>query len=201
MKFGVNYVFLSSMGIGHQAPRVYNFSHLLRLSMILFETPRLLIRQLNPGDIDPMFTIFGNPVVTKWMGDGTALSRELCEKWIDVSLRNYETKGFGASAIVEKESGVFIGCAGIVYDAERQEPEIIYAFHPDYWGKGYASELVPHMLRYGFDQCHLPYILATIDSENKTSQKIIERAGMKLISTEVEPDGQNTLLYRIDSNP
>ena len=169
--------------------------------MDLFETPRLLVRQLETSDIDAMFAIFGNPTVTKWMDDGSPLTRELCEKWISVSQHNYETKGFGASAVLEKETGHFIGCSGIVYAIDRQEPEIIYAFETRSWGKGFASELVPAMLRYGLEQCHLPYILATIDAENKASQRIVTKAGMQQIAEEPEPDGHLTLVFRIDGIP
>jgi RimJ/RimL family protein N-acetyltransferase len=167
--------------------------------MKFFETPRLLVRQLAPSDVESMFGIFGDPIVTQWMDDGTPLMHERCEMWIEVSMRNYETKGFGASAVIEKETGTFIGCGGIVYAPDRQEPEIIYAFQPASWGKGYASELVPALLKYGFDQCGLPYILATIDSENKISQKIVEKAGLKLIAKENETDGQVTFVYSIEN--
>ncbi|MBL8062012.1 MAG: GNAT family N-acetyltransferase [Anaerolineales bacterium] len=166
--------------------------------MTLFETSHLHIRHLKPEDTDSMYAIFSLPEVTRWMGNGETLSRDLCEKWIQVSLRNYETKGFGASAVIEKESGRFIGCSGIVYDAERNEPEIIYAFHPNAWGKGYASELVPAMLDYGLNQCGLSYILATIAADNKASAHVVEKAGMKFIREESNPDGHMTLVYQID---
>ena len=168
--------------------------------MKLFETDRLFIRHLEINDVDPMFDIFSLPEVTKWMGDGSPLNRELCEKWIEVSQKNYATKGFGASAVIEKDMGHFIGCSGIVYDSERQEPEIIYAFHPTSWGKGYASELVPAMLNYGLTQCGLTYILATIAEPNKTSAHVVEKAGMKLIAKEPDTDGHTTLVYRIEKD-
>lgn len=166
--------------------------------MTLFETQRLLIRHLELTDTDSMFAIFSLPEVTNWMGDGSPLTRELCGKWIEVSQKNYVTKGFGASAVIEKSTGEFIGCSGIVYDSERQEPEIIYAFQPNTWGKGYASELVPAMLNYGLTQCGLTYILATIAEPNKASAHVVEKAGMKFIREEPDPDGHATLVYRIE---
>ena len=166
--------------------------------MHLFETHRLLIRQLDRNDTDAMYCIFKDPDVTKWMGDGSTLTRELCKKWIEISINNYETKGVGASAIIEKDSGDFIGCGGIVYDAERSEPEIIYAFRPDAWGKGYASEFVPGMLAYGMVQLRFPYIQATISAENMVSQRIAEKAGMQLIAKETESDESVTLVYQIN---
>ena len=166
--------------------------------MDLFETQRLLIRHLELTDVDAMFGIFSLPEVTKWMGDGEPLSQELCAKWIEVSQKNYATKGFGASAVIEKTSGEFIGCSGIVYDSERQEPEIIYAFHPSAWRKGYASELVPAMLDHGLTECGLTYILATIAEANKASAHVVEKAGMKFVTEEPNPDGHITLVYRIE---
>ena len=166
--------------------------------MDLFETQRLLIRHLEMTDVDAMFRIFSLPEVTKWMGDGEPLSQELCGKWIEISQKNYTTKGFGASAVIEKASGEFIGCSGIVYDSERQEPEIIYAFRPSAWGKGYASELVPAMLKYGLTECGLTYILATIAEANKASAHIVEKAGMQFVAEEPNPDGHITLVYRIE---
>ena len=166
--------------------------------MKLFETARLLVRQLETNDVDSMFGIFSLPDVTRWMGDGEPLTKELCEKWINISIRNYETKGVGASAVIEKASGDFIGCGGIVYDSERQEPEIIYAFHPSAWGKGYASELVPAMLNYGLTECGLTYILATIAEANKASAHVVEKAGMQFVTEEPNPDGHITLVYRIN---
>lgn len=166
--------------------------------MTLFETQRLLIRHLELTDTDSMFAIFSLPEVTKWMGDGSPLTRELCEKWIEVSQKNYAAKGFGASAVIEKSTHEFIGCSGIVYDSERQEPEIIYAFQPNAWGKGYASELVPAMLNYGLTECGLTYILATIAEANKASAHVVEKAGMHFVIEEPNPDGHITLVYRIN---
>ena len=166
--------------------------------MIRFETSRLQVRYLISDDLDAMFAVFSNPDVTKWMGDGSPLSRENCERWITVSHNNYANRGFGALAVIEKSTNAFIGVSGIVYDPERGEPEIIYAFDPGCWGKGYASELVPAMLAYGLDYCGLTYILATIAPENLASRKIVEKAGMNLEGEETDTDGLGTLIYRIE---
>ncbi|HNB36269.1 MAG TPA: GNAT family N-acetyltransferase [Anaerolineales bacterium] len=168
---------------------------------VFFETSRLSIRSLTLDDAESLFAIFRLPEVTRWMGDGQPLSYDLCKKWIEISIRNYGTKGFGASALIEKSTGAFIGCGGIVYDAERGEPEVIYAFHPNAWGKGYASELVPALLEYGFKQCGLPYLLATIAAENRASAHVAEKAGMEFVREEHDPDGHITLVYKTDNSP
>ncbi len=164
--------------------------------MILFETPRLIVRQLQPGNEDDMYAIYGNPAVVRWVDDGEPLSHELCAKWVEVSMNNYATKGFGASAVIERATGLFIGCCGIVYAPDRTEPEIIYAFRQTHWGQGFASEVVPAMLQYGFRQCGLHEIYATIVPDNHASARVLVKAGMSWLRDEMEPDGSITAFYR-----
>jgi ribosomal-protein-alanine N-acetyltransferase len=164
--------------------------------MILIETPRLLVRQLQPGDAAPLFAIFGRPEVTRWMGDGSPLTYAQCEQWIAVSIRNYATKGFGASAVVARASGQLAGICGIVYGPGRNEPEIIYGFDQPWWGSGVASEVVPPMLRYGVERCGLPRVMATIAPENLASRRVAEKAGMRFDREEIDPDdGLPMLVY------
>lgn len=163
--------------------------------MILFETPRLTVRQLQAEDVDAMFAVYGDPEVVRWVDDGQPLSRDLCAKWIKVSCNNYMTKGFGASAVIERVSGTFIGCCGIVYAPSSVNPEIIYAFRPAYWGQGFASEVVPAMLAYGFDTCHLPEIYATIFPENLASARVLIKAGMSWLRDDLNEDGTTTAVY------
>ena len=166
--------------------------------MTLFETSRMLVRHMETEDEASLFELFGNPAVTKFMGDGKPLTRELCAKWIAVSQENYKAKGYGASAVLEKQSGNFVGLCGIIYDKERNEPEIIYAFDPKAWGSGYATELVPAMLDYGIESCRLKYVLATIDLKNLASWKVAKLSGMRCISIEVQPDGSRTLVFKYE---
>ena len=156
--------------------------------MILFETPRLLVRHLQLNDLDAMHAIFSDPIVTRWAGDGSPLSREQCEQWIAISQRNYATRGFGASAVIERAGGAMIGVCGIVCAPGSTVPEIIYMFGQPWWGRGYAGEVVPPMLRYGTGQCGLPRVMATIAPENAASQRVATRAGMRYDGEVIDPD-------------
>jgi ribosomal-protein-alanine N-acetyltransferase len=162
------------------------------------ETPRLFVRHFLLEDSAELFRLHSNPKVAQWMGDGQPLTYEQCVKWIEVSLCNYQTKGFGASAVVEKSTNEFVGCCGIVYDPERTNPaipEIIYSFEPHWWGQGLASELVPALLDYGLTQCGLAQIFATIYPENLASQRVLEKAGMIFERKETDPNGVFSLVY------
>jgi [ribosomal protein S5]-alanine N-acetyltransferase len=166
--------------------------------VILFETPRLQVRHFRESDAPALFAVCSDPVVMRWVGDGRPLSLEQCENWIKVSLRNYETKGFGASAVIVKETQEFAGYCGIVYGPGETEPEIIYGFAQRFWGQGMAGELVAPMLEYGFKHCGLARIMATIAHENLASRRIVEKAGMRLDHEHAEEDGSITLCYYLE---
>jgi ribosomal-protein-alanine N-acetyltransferase len=54
-----------------------------------------------------------------------------------------------------------------------------YALHPDYWGKGYATEAAQAIVNFGFKHLKMHRIWATCDVKNKASEKILKKCGMK----------------------
>lgn len=167
--------------------------------MNIIETERLIVRHLETNDLDAFFAICGDADVARYMDEGKPLSREMTQKWIEVSQNNYRTKGYGCSAVIEKTTGEFIGFCGLVHtpDVEGQI-EIIYAFTPSRWGKGYATEVVKTMLEYGRNTLKLPRIVATIHPQNIPSQQVAEKAGMAYEKDSVDEDGIPTRFYVLE---
>ena len=166
--------------------------------MPILETERLILRELTPDDIDALHAITSDPQVVRYVGDGTPLPRELADKWIAVSQNNYRTKGYGASAVMLKASGAFIGYAGIIHAPEHDhQPELIYGFTPAYWGQGFATELARALIDYTFREFLLPYIIATIDPDNTPSRLVADKIGMTHERTEADSDGELTAFYII----
>ncbi|MDX1931450.1 MAG: GNAT family N-acetyltransferase [Capsulimonadales bacterium] len=168
--------------------------------MILFQTTRLLVRSIDDADLDDLHRLFGNPDVTRRMGDGQPLERTRCAEWIAVTRRNYRTKGFGLSLVTDRSTGQTVGACGIVYAPDRNQPEILYAFFPEVRNRGYGGETAAALLDYGFRHFHLPRILATIRTDHSASRKIAERCGMTLDTIETDEDGSQTAVYSL-ANP
>lgn len=53
-----------------------------------------------------------------------------------------------------------------------------------YWNKGYMSEAVKEVIRYGFENLKLDEIIATCTDKNIASYKVMEKCGMVKIKTE-----------------
>ena len=63
--------------------------------------------------------------------------------------------------------------------------EVGYAIHPDYWGKGYATEalsaVIPHLFSAGFDE-----VIAGAFECNPASLRVMEKSGMKKSNLKAE---------------
>lgn len=65
------------------------------------------------------------------------------------------------------------------------------------WGKGYATEIARALVRYGFEERKLKRVIATVDDDNKTSIRILEKVGMTLDAKETDEQGE-FLIYAIN---
>lgn len=57
--------------------------------------------------------------------------------------------------------------------------EIGYFLLPTYWGKGYATEIGQLLIEIGFSHVGLHRICASCNIENKNSERIMKKIGMK----------------------
>jgi ribosomal-protein-alanine N-acetyltransferase len=161
----------------------------------IFETPRLRARHIEPGDVEQMLAVYGDPEVVRWVGDGTPLDRAGCEKWVEVTHRNYATRGYGMIALVERHSGAVVGFCGLVHPGGQAEAEIKYALHRDWWGKGLATEAATALLAYGAARFGLASVIATTAPENEASHRVLLKAGMERGELRREDDGSLTQLF------
>lgn len=107
---------------------------------------------------------------------------EISESINDLVNYNYQKpKGKLELVIVLKETGKFIGYTGLKgNDFEKDSTaEIYYTIHPDYFRKGYGTEIVIGMLKFAFFQLELHRIWAGATCENIASWKIMEKVGMR----------------------
>jgi RimJ/RimL family protein N-acetyltransferase len=165
------------------------------MSHPVFQTPRLESRRITVSDVDSMLAVYGDPVVVRYVADGKPLDRASCEQWVEVTLRNYATRGYGMVALTERSTGSIVGFCGLVHPAGQAEPEIKYALRQDCWGKGFATEAATGLLAHAV-QLGLPEVMATTDPENKASHRVLLKAGMERSELRGNEDGSFTQLFR-----
>lgn len=162
---------------------------------VIFETPRLRARHLAATDVDALLAVYGDTQVVRWVGDGEPLDRAGCEQWVEVTRRNYSTRGYGMVALVARDSGLVVGFCGLVHPGGQQEAEIKYAFGRQHWGKGYATEAAAALLAWGHAAFGITWVIATVAQDNLASYRVLDKAGMQLGVLRPNDDGSFTQLF------
>gem|GEM_PF-233375 len=153
--------------------------HRLPLQII---TDRLFLRSFNCSDLNDYVEIMANHQVTKYLGDGSKRSTKQIEKLMTQWQANFY-KGTPVFAVVEKDSRQLIGHCGLAPLADGRT-EILYAFAPSAWGKGYATEAGQAVIDLAKEMLFLDEIMALSYPENKASRKVIEKMNFKYVGQE-----------------
>ncbi len=148
---------------------------------IIFETPRLLLRQFTEAYAPLILELNSDPEVVKYLHEPT-LQNEADAKSIltDTILPQYQNN-LGRWAMHTKDNDEFIGWCGLKYRPELDEIDLGYRLMQKAWGKGFASEAAQHSLNHGFQSLDLKLITARAHIENIASIKVLEKIGMEYV--------------------
>jgi len=149
---------------------------------IFIETERLIIREILPEDVDGMFEMDADPEVHQYLGNQPIKTKEESAKMIAFIRQQYVDYGIGRWAMIEKETGNFMGWAGFklntaTINGHTNFVDVGYRMIPKYWGKGYATEAAKACMDYGIHQLKLNPIYAYIDIENTGSRNVLIKTG------------------------
>ena len=148
-------------------------------NMPTLHTERLSLRAMHPIDAEDMFDYARRPDVTKYL-----LWREhedigFTRDYLNYIGQRYALGDFYDWAIIDRESRRMIGTCGFTkIDAPNNSAEIGYVLNPDFHNKGYATEAVGRILKFGFEELSLNRIEARFMQGNEPSLKLMRRVGM-----------------------
>lgn len=160
-----------------------------------FQTERLIVRRWRDSDLPDLFAVYGDADAMRWVGDGEPITHEECVRWLEVTRRNYEKRGYGMFAVELRSTPGVIGFCGIVHPGDQAEPELKYAYRRSHWGRGFATEVVVGLLRYASSTHGLHHLIATVAPANSASIRVLRKAGMVPVDLIHEDDGSQTQLF------
>lgn len=146
--------------------------------MTKLETARLILRPWCADDAAELYKYAKDPAVGPIAGWPPHTSVEHSRGVIRDVL-----SADGTFAAVLKETGLPVGCAGLVrgmnshFDIAEDEGEIGYWIGVPYWGRGLIPEAVRELLRYGFTELKLKAIWCGYFSGNEKSRRVQEKCG------------------------
>jgi [ribosomal protein S5]-alanine N-acetyltransferase len=154
------------------------------MTHVILETERLRLRKWSPEDAEAYLELYRDPVMFRWLGDGTGKPPTDIEK-VRRRLREkaLESADVDLWATCEKATGRVIGNCGLLATPESGGIELIYHIGRAHWGKGYATEAAGACLEYGLRKLRIPRIVALVYPENRASVRVLEKIGMRPVGT------------------
>ena len=152
----------------------FSFGHLPTI-----ETERLFLRDVQADDAEAIWSYSSNPVFYQSMGRPVPVSKEKVMSDIQNILLGEDTRTPRNWIIVLKSTGKVIGdCGFSEYRTSNRRGEVNYAIDPACWNQGYATEAVLCVIKFGFEEMGLNRIQAICSTENKVSERVIQKTGM-----------------------
>lgn len=166
-------------------------------SVQLFETERLIVRQLSHLDLAALTDILSDPVVMEHSLRGVC-DEDATSQFIDWCMECYSSHGTGPWALVEKKSGDLIGFCGVGPElvGDVEEANLGYRLAQRFWNKGFATEAVKGVMQYAFDQKYCESVIVIIEPEHTASVRVTEKAGLGDYTIR-EFHGRSVRLYRM----
>ena len=147
--------------------------------MSKIKTPRLVLRQFGPSDLNSIFAGLSNKDVIKYYGvkfDSLETTKEQME-WYSSLEKNSTGKWW---AVCDKFSDDFMGAIGLNdIDKKSKKGEVGFWLLPQNWRKGYIREAMPEVINYGFSTVGLHRIEAWVESGNKSCKQTLKALGFQ----------------------
>lgn len=167
--------------------------------MIVLETERLILRRLTVDDAPFILALLNEPSFLRYIGDKKARTVEDAVQYIlNGPVASYERHGFGLNRVELKEAGTPIGMCGLLKRDELPDPDIGFAFMPDFWGRGLAFEAAAGVMKDARERLKLERILAITTQDNESSIKLLQRIGLKFqrtIKMSTDPEAAELFLH------
>lgn len=140
-------------------------------------TERLDLVEISQSHLTDFYEIFKDERATKYYNILPFHQEEEAQKYIDWFQSRYK-EGLGIRwGIKLKGRPGIIGTAGFNNYLKDHRANFGYDLHPDYWNKGYMTEALTVILKFGFETLKINRIEAEVMQGNIASEKVLEKLG------------------------
>lgn len=165
----------------HKSKRCHNLVPWRLLKFAYYSaltTTRLELRPVQIGNVELVHELWTDTHVRHFLFDERVIPLEEVRSIVEQSLRSFEERGYGIWLAYSRETARLIGFAGLLQSSD-ESPNLIYGVHPDFWGKGFATQAAKAVLDFAFDTLCLESVKADVDEPNVISVRILEKLSMR----------------------
>ena len=161
-----------------------------------YETDRLILKPAEVQDADFFLELYNMPSFIQYIGDRNLRTKEDAENYIKSRfIPQIEKLGFGNNVVILKEDHTKIGAVGIFEREGLDVLDIGFSFLEKYERKGYAYESANKLKEVAATDFGVHKISAITTKDNFSSQKLIERLGLKFQKMVTIPEDVVELMY------
>ena len=148
-------------------------------------TARLRLRQVRLEDADRFFSFAGSETVTKYMFWKPHKDVSESVSSIEKTLSRYAQGNCWRWGIALRETDELVGIIDLLGIKENEGScTFAYMIAEEFWGRGFATEVLSAVLEFAFDRLELETVWAEHFGPNGASGAVMRKAGMKYAGTE-----------------
>jgi ribosomal-protein-alanine N-acetyltransferase len=153
------------------------------------ETERLLVRPIEPDDVEALAALWCDPQATAYMGGPRPLDE--VTRALREDLPPAEPPRFNLWPTIEKASGRIVGHCGLLEKevAGRAAIELVYVLAPWAWGRGYATEAGRAIRDHAVTGLRCGRLMALIHPGNAASERVAAKLGFRCEGDVERPHG------------
>lgn len=143
------------------------------------ETNRLVLREANAGDIPFFYALVHNEEAARYqIWRYSTDINEYGRIFMDALEESASPRRTTYELVVTIDHQPIGYCGFMIDSADDARAELFYAYIPDAWGRGYASEAAIAMSDFALDDVGVHRLWATAHPSNIASQRVLEKCGM-----------------------
>ena len=140
----------------------------------------LHLRALTRADVPALFSIFGDPEVTRYWSHPALQTEEDAAKLLDHILSGFKTRSLFQWGLARRDDNFVIGtCTLAGLDRGHRRAEIGFALARAEWGQGLMAEMLPILIDFAFGPLSLHRLEGDVDPRNAASLRTLERLGFR----------------------
>ncbi|WP_417428128.1 GNAT family N-acetyltransferase [Halpernia sp.] len=160
------------------------------------ETERLILKPAQITDAEFFLKLYTERLFIRFIGDRKLKNKIDAENYIkEKFLPQFEKLSFGNYVIERKSDEEKVGAVGIFVREGLEIPDIGFSLLEEFHKQGYAFEAANFLKNHVFQNYNLKKISAITSEDNFSSQKLIEKLGLKYVRMVNLPNDEEWLRY------
>ena len=143
---------------------------------MIFDSDRLLYRKFEETELDLFSSWYRDAAIMKYVF-GRPFTDEECKTRFEKAMKvNAQGAYYGFFACFQKSDDRFVGIAK--YELlESSVAEVGYGFFEEFWGRGYASEMLVWMMDLSKKTSEVKTLVGIVNPQNSASIRVLTKQG------------------------